>query len=721
MARASIGGNGGSALRVAPLAGLGFVAAAVALLALYTLAHLHADEDMGGLKAELFQLRRDLAIVREETSVRSRARPGRPATAPPRGRPPRPPPRPWRRAGAARMALLGSRGAANSPCAQPQSGPAGHRGGRRRGRPRHENRGEDDEVVRDCYIFTLWDYPKGAPAFATTNLEAWDRHARGLCSGGIVLLNDSNIPRWIPDMPKEYYRLEYRAAQSDAVRYSAIFHNGGMYIDADFIVTQDLGDIITRVSTYDLISYTTGGQQCKPAGTFSSNFMAGKKGSLLHKAVWDAQKAALTNHCQPSEMKLEKVCCLDDPGVLCHIPWTQLGEGISHRVLGDLFKKKSNREGLKVFCFGGDESLAPADIETVLSKKPMLDEALAHFESKNIRNPLGRIAYHLYSSSATMSGGSMKSLKRAQLFDERLFLGKLYSLSFQNSGPGPMSQQLFDAEGPSAGDLSGRALQALKVAVPPECGVGTGLGSARPWACAGVVAAARKNFAWRRARALARLRHGGAAALAAREQGVPRHGGADRRRGPRVGGAGPAVRRRPAEGGRPFADGVPLRRPPRGGGPARCRAAARRDPGEALPAARRGGRDGPLRGAPAGPPGQPVLRRRRAGAVAGAVPRGGGRQLREPACPGELARPRVRVRRPPGECHTPLAGARRLRRLRQRRVRRRRCPVRLVPGRQRGAAHRHGRQDRFTSCRFAALAAGPRSSSSPRDGARGRR
>ena len=77
----------------------------------------------------------------------------------------------------------------------------------------------------------------------------------------------------------------------------------------DFLVAKDLAPILDRINDHDLISYTTSGQSCR-RGSFStsknmgvqiglserrksiqgSNFLAGRKGSLLYKAVWEGQK-----------------------------------------------------------------------------------------------------------------------------------------------------------------------------------------------------------------------------------------------------------------------------------------------------------------------------------------------------------------------------------------------------------------------------------------------
>ena len=75
--------------------------------------------------------------------------------------------------------------------------------------------------------------------------------------------------------------------------YGLLYHHGGIYMDADFIVLKDLTPVIQRLDDHDLISYATNsnaGGVC--SDSFSSNFIAGRKGSIFMKKIWDKQKAS---------------------------------------------------------------------------------------------------------------------------------------------------------------------------------------------------------------------------------------------------------------------------------------------------------------------------------------------------------------------------------------------------------------------------------------------
>ncbi|CAE7945221.1 unnamed protein product, partial [Symbiodinium necroappetens] len=229
-----------------------------------------------------------------------------------------------------------------------------------------------DEVAKpaagpECHLFTLWEYPSGAPTYVRLNIESWRRHSHGRC-GEPIFLNEKNLREYIPDLPEEYFKLPYQACKSDVVRYAVIYHHGGIYMDTDFLVVQDLDPVID-VLNMDLVSYSGSnprGKEC-PA-SFSSNFLGGRKGSRFHKAVYDAQIEKMRNFCPVSEKgKLvngkERFCCFEEKGVLCDVPWASIGEGVSHDVLKRL---NAGPDRITSRCFAGDDSFVPNDMEGVL-------------------------------------------------------------------------------------------------------------------------------------------------------------------------------------------------------------------------------------------------------------------------------------------------------------------------------------------------------------------
>ncbi|CAE8619214.1 unnamed protein product, partial [Polarella glacialis] len=272
-----------------------------------------------------------------------------------------------------------------------------------------------------CTIFTLWEYPKGPPLFKLLNVETWRRHSNGLCNEP-VLINDDNVRTFIPDMPDEYFRLPYPAAKSDVIRYALIYHHGGIYMDSDFIVVKDLDPVIGLIPTYDLVAYADrGSTTCDK--TFSSNFIGGRKGSSFHKAVWERQKAAMRKHCLISDKIKETVCCFDDPKEQCHIPWSQIGEGMSHAVMLDPALKMTS------YCFSDEKSFVPQDFLRILEHHNRnIEGALAEWRLASVEDPMDRIMYHTFNAISAWSQYSC-----AQLTDTGTVMGELMAKSFRTS------------------------------------------------------------------------------------------------------------------------------------------------------------------------------------------------------------------------------------------------------------------------------------------------
>mmetsp|Transcript_12796 Transcript_12796/g.22121 ORF Transcript_12796/g.22121 Transcript_12796/m.22121 type:complete len:372 (-) Transcript_12796:114-1229(-) len=303
----------------------------------------------------------------------------------------------------------------------------------------HRQPAVDLEVQLQCNIFSLWEKPshlQQQPLFERLVLEAWRRHSDGLCKEPI-LVTDENVRELIPDIPEEYFRLPYPAAKSDFIRYAVLYHHGGVYIDFDMLTVKDVDDIVEKAKALDLVSYSEGrdGGDCKG---FSSNFLGGRKNSSFHLAVWEAQKAAVTQHCNLSEKTLEKVCCFDDAKQECHIPWGGLGESISHKVFAAEPPKSA-------FCFSGDESFNPDRFEFVLEHKQKLEDAKREFEASKVAKPLERASYHFFNA---IHGWEKHTC--AELFDESTVVGYLFSKSFSNGRGGK----------PRKGEASDRFLKA---------------------------------------------------------------------------------------------------------------------------------------------------------------------------------------------------------------------------------------------------------------------
>jgi len=279
-----------------------------------------------------------------------------------------------------------------------------------------------------CSIFTLWEYTKGPPMSVGLNVEGWRRHSKGRC-GEPVLINDENVMKYIPDMPAEYFRMPYAQAKSDIIRYALLYHHGGIYMDTDFLVVQDLDSVIDLTLSYDLVSYTdesTGSLEKDACSKhFSSNFMAGKKGSSFMMQVWERQKSLMVNHCHLSEKEKEKVCCFDEAREKCHIPWAGIGEGVSHPIFEEM---ESNGVPMKSYCFSDDKGFTPPDMINILEKVRTVKKAEDAWRKMNklsAHDPFGRIMYHTFNSIMPWQG-----YKCSELLDNNTVYGRLNVLSF---------------------------------------------------------------------------------------------------------------------------------------------------------------------------------------------------------------------------------------------------------------------------------------------------
>jgi len=311
----------------------------------------------------------------------------------------------------------------------------------------------------NCRIFALWNYTDFVPSYVNKNIESWRLNSRNRCP--VVLVNESNVKDLIPDLPDEFHRLPDHAAQSDFVRYALLYHHGGMYMDTDFLVAKDLSPILDKMDEYDFVSYTNDMQHCDK-GSFSSNFLAGRKHSSFHKTVWEQQKQAVARRCPGGKLQeMTELCCRDDG---CKVPWASLGEDISHKVFRSLLSTST----VKYYCFeeSRGEGFAPGGIGIVLSGHRKLDDAVKFFADYKTRNPLDRIMYHLFNAQgfAERYGGE-------SLYDDSLFIGHLYRLSgvsrdtnLQLSGP-----TSFCAEGGAMCSCTGTVIYGI---MNPDAGHG---------------------------------------------------------------------------------------------------------------------------------------------------------------------------------------------------------------------------------------------------------
>ena len=228
------------------------------------------------------------------------------------------------------------------------------------------------------------------------------------------------------------------------IRYALLYHNGGMVFDTDvlFHKTPEPELLLslsnsTPSSPIHLLSYESYGQRC-PKGSFSSNILGATKGSPLMKKIYEAQTGKLTAHCHTEEeYKKEIVCCMDDVHRKCHIPWTGLGEGVSHGVLKNYVAENAKffqeKEKVPVVQKSHSEDHWKVTEEVILKEGGRVScfperNQLLHSPHVEITEkvfdgiqPLEKVAYHMFNSL-----NDWGSRACTQLLNEHMAIGKLY-------------------------------------------------------------------------------------------------------------------------------------------------------------------------------------------------------------------------------------------------------------------------------------------------------
>ncbi|CAD7942908.1 unnamed protein product [Amoebophrya sp. A120] len=82
------------------------------------------------------------------------------------------------------------------------------------------------------------------------NVETWLLYLQSeTVEPRVIQITDATVKNWVPDMPQEFFRLPYPAAKSDLVRYGLLYHQGGIYLDGDFVLQRPLhGNILEALA-----------------------------------------------------------------------------------------------------------------------------------------------------------------------------------------------------------------------------------------------------------------------------------------------------------------------------------------------------------------------------------------------------------------------------------------------------------------------------------------
>lgn len=217
----------------------------------------------------------------------------------------------------------------------------------------------------------LWYEYSSAPArYIQLNIQALRRHAPA-SHFDIRLVNRSNIGLQVPDLPLAFWNLPTHVAFSDAGRLALLAHKGGIYLDADFLVTQSLMPVHNMLKTADLVGYpkspvhgvSQSAEECEKSGEISANFIAARPNTTLFRNAWHLFRTALQRMCRSSIKRKIYICCLDKAGQLlpkCRVPHALTDLMLTRaRLLEWPPRSMQGRRNATLRCLSGHQDLTP--------------------------------------------------------------------------------------------------------------------------------------------------------------------------------------------------------------------------------------------------------------------------------------------------------------------------------------------------------------------------
>mmetsp|Transcript_91941 Transcript_91941/g.286598 ORF Transcript_91941/g.286598 Transcript_91941/m.286598 type:complete len:514 (+) Transcript_91941:97-1638(+) len=216
-------------------------------------------------------------------------------------------------------------------------------------------------------VWVWWEFPKGVPTGYRLNVRTWMRHIPA-DKFELRLVNASNIKKYIPDLPDAFYRI-YPLAQSDFVRAAMLALHGGVYMDGDMMLRDDLDVIFKELleGTTEVTPYLWEHQECRKS--FSTNFMAGTKGNALSRAWLEKVYKMMNARCPKKlnknddgmyEFYNHNGCCYNpagDPREKCYVSFGMFGDRSAHAVMADLDKNPKQRR-LRMTCISKWKGMA---------------------------------------------------------------------------------------------------------------------------------------------------------------------------------------------------------------------------------------------------------------------------------------------------------------------------------------------------------------------------
>jgi hypothetical protein len=148
----------------------------------------------------------------------------------------------------------------------------------------NNRRCENFSTVEKPYLWVYWENKDGkqTPPIIEICLEIMIKRLSN--NFRIVILNQNNINEYIPEIKERKHILDKLiiAHRVDYYRVLLLNKYGGLYIDADIIMLNDLRDVIDKLQEYDYIGFGCTGYRCTNGYGMPSNWaMASKANGIM--------------------------------------------------------------------------------------------------------------------------------------------------------------------------------------------------------------------------------------------------------------------------------------------------------------------------------------------------------------------------------------------------------------------------------------------------------
>ena len=222
------------------------------------------------------------------------------------------------------------------------------------------------EPTRPVPVWLWFEYSRAPPRYIQLNIQALRRQAPWPLFS-IKFVNRSTIAQHVPDLPAEFWRMPTRVAYSDAGRLALLAHHGGIYLDADFLVSSSMRPIHALLKKVDVVGYplspvhgaAASASECSAKGEISANLMAAAPNATLFRRAWDLFRKLLPRPCKPGVKRKIYICCSDG---VARLPKCRVPHALTDLMLGRVRLQRwplpsDGRDNMTVHCLGGAEDL----------------------------------------------------------------------------------------------------------------------------------------------------------------------------------------------------------------------------------------------------------------------------------------------------------------------------------------------------------------------------